>query len=222
MLVGRYVSENANLIRTQPLDCAVGAPASQVPGHPGRRLGRLHVRRLRQDHRPAGGARRRRDLGRDAVGSPQRALGSSMTENLVTRAMELSPAGPSYLDMRNAILQADQVVNGGNAHDTIWKVFAHRGMGYFAASDRRQRHPSRSRTRTCLRGRERRRAVVPREGHRRADRRPDRGHAVSLRRPRLGLPGRRPVRYDRRERPVRDRRHLRRDLPRRRGVRGRV
>jgi extracellular elastinolytic metalloproteinase len=25
-------------------------------------------------------------------------------------------------------------VNGGKAHDTIWKVFAHRGMGYFAAS----------------------------------------------------------------------------------------
>ena len=72
----------------------------------------------------------------------RRALGSSMTESLVTRAMELSPANPSYLDMRNAILQADQVVNGGDAHDTIWTVFAHRGMGYFAASiDGNDTHP---------------------------------------------------------------------------------
>ena len=34
VLVGRYVSENANPIRTQSLDCAVGAPASRCPGTP--------------------------------------------------------------------------------------------------------------------------------------------------------------------------------------------
>ncbi|WP_416966851.1 M36 family metallopeptidase [Streptomyces sp. 4F14] len=62
------------------------------------------------------------------------ALGSGLTRSLVTRAMELSPADPSFLDQRNAILQADTVVNGGRAHDRIWKVFANRGMGYFAAS----------------------------------------------------------------------------------------
>jgi extracellular elastinolytic metalloproteinase len=48
--------------------------------------------------------------------------------------MELSPASPSFLDMRNSILQADTVVNGGQAHKKIWRVFAHRGMGYFAAA----------------------------------------------------------------------------------------
>ncbi len=31
-------------------------------------------------------------------------LGSKLTERLVTRAMELSPANPSFLDMRNAIV----------------------------------------------------------------------------------------------------------------------
>ena len=87
----------------------------------------------------------------------RRALGSSMTEILVTRAMELSPANPSYLDMRNAILQADLVVNGGKAHDTIWTVFAHRGMGYFAAAiDGDDTAPDRG-LRVCRRGRERRR-----------------------------------------------------------------
>ena len=48
--------------------------------------------------------------------------------------MELSPPNPSFLDMRNAILQADLVVTAA-AHDaTIWQVFAHRGMGYFAGT----------------------------------------------------------------------------------------
>ena len=60
--------------------------------------------------------------------------GSAVSEELVTRAMELSPPSPSYLDMRNAILQADQVANGGANQADIWQVFADRGMGYFASS----------------------------------------------------------------------------------------
>ena len=48
--------------------------------------------------------------------------------------MELSPANPSFLDMRNSILQADLVVNGGKKQNKIWQVFAHRGMGWFAGS----------------------------------------------------------------------------------------
>jgi hypothetical protein len=48
--------------------------------------------------------------------------------------MELSPPAPSFLDMRNAILQADQVVYGGTHQDVLWSVFADRGMGYFAAA----------------------------------------------------------------------------------------
>ena len=38
------------------------------------------------------------------------------------------------LDERNSILQADLVNFGGAHHDTIWQVFAHRGMGWFAGS----------------------------------------------------------------------------------------
>ena len=48
--------------------------------------------------------------------------------------MELSPPSPSFLDMRNAILQADVVENAGANGDTIWQIFADRGMGYFASS----------------------------------------------------------------------------------------
>jgi hypothetical protein len=36
--------------------------------------------------------------------------------------------------MRNSILQADLVVNGGKLQKTLWKLFAARGMGYFAGA----------------------------------------------------------------------------------------
>jgi hypothetical protein len=61
-------------------------------------------------------------------------LGYRLTESLVTRAMELSPADPSYLDMRNSILMSDLVVDRGRHQRDIWKVFANRGMGFFAAA----------------------------------------------------------------------------------------
>ena len=61
-------------------------------------------------------------------------LGSKVTESLVTRAMELSPSNPSYLDERNAILMADTVVFGRKYESAIWSVFAHRGMGYYAGA----------------------------------------------------------------------------------------
>jgi extracellular elastinolytic metalloproteinase len=58
-------------------------------------------------------------------------LGSDAAEQLVTQAMRLSPPEPSFLDMRNAILAADTGL-GNTRHNLIWKVFADRGMGYFA------------------------------------------------------------------------------------------
>jgi hypothetical protein len=61
--------------------------------------------------------------------------GMKRAEDIVTRGMELSPPNPSFLDMRNAILQADQVVAGGHDHDLLWSVFAARGMGFYAHTD---------------------------------------------------------------------------------------
>ena len=53
---------------------------------------------------------------------------------LVTDGMRLSPPEPSMLDMRNAILAAEQATFGGRHDDAIWEVFRVRGMGYFAAA----------------------------------------------------------------------------------------
>ncbi len=64
----------------------------------------------------------------------RKALGSSTAEALITEAMRLSPSEPSFLDERNAIIQADQALNGGANRNTLWRLFADRGMGYFAGA----------------------------------------------------------------------------------------
>jgi extracellular elastinolytic metalloproteinase len=64
----------------------------------------------------------------------RKALGHSVADTVITRGMSLSANDPSMLDMRNAILQADQVAYKGAHGAELWKIFANRGMGYFAAS----------------------------------------------------------------------------------------
>ena len=41
-------------------------------------------------------------------------FGSKVSQTLVTRAMELAPDNPSFIDMRNAILVADQAATHGS------------------------------------------------------------------------------------------------------------
>jgi hypothetical protein len=52
---------------------------------------------------------------------------------LVTDGLRLAPANPTFLDMRNAILQAD-LIRGFGDTDRIWAVFAARGMGFRAST----------------------------------------------------------------------------------------
>ncbi len=54
---------------------------------------------------------------------------------LVIDGMKLSPPSPSMVDMRDAILLADQVDFKGASQDQIWTAFAKRGLGALAMSD---------------------------------------------------------------------------------------
>jgi extracellular elastinolytic metalloproteinase len=124
--IGPYVGWGNDLIRTQPMDCPANGGGASCPaggytyGDYGQVIGRPEVH--------ADG-----EIWGETLWDLRTAVGSATAESLVTRAMELSPANPSFLDMRNSILQADAVAGGAN-RNTIWSVFAHRGMGYFAAS----------------------------------------------------------------------------------------
>jgi extracellular elastinolytic metalloproteinase len=128
-----YDGKGVRYDRTEPIDCKVGKRARLCRGGD-------------TDH---GGGYTYADYGR-VVGFPEvhgdgeiwaqtlwglrDRLGSGRSESLVTRAMELAPYNPSFLDMRNAILVADNAVFHGRHHRAIWRVFARRGMGFNAGS----------------------------------------------------------------------------------------
>ncbi|MBP2328265.1 hypothetical protein JOF56_008650 [Kibdelosporangium banguiense] len=128
--VGKYWTAGGT-IRSQPLDCTVGTPATACPGTPAAGSGGYtygDFGRLYPEVHDDG------EIWAQTLWDLRKAVGSAKAESLITRAMELSPETPSFLDERNSILQADLVVNGGKLQKTILQVFAGRGMGYFAAA----------------------------------------------------------------------------------------
>ncbi len=73
----------------------------------------------------------------DARGTSE---GLSRVRAYVTDGLRLSPAYPTFLDMRNAIVQAAVNLHGQEDWDTIWSVFGARGMGWSADTTARRRH----------------------------------------------------------------------------------
>jgi len=55
-------------------------------------------------------------------------------DRLLIEGLAASPCFPSFIDARDAILDADTTVFGGAHRSVIWNVFASRGMGQGAAS----------------------------------------------------------------------------------------
>ena len=67
-------------------------------------------------------------------------LGAAITDRLVLEGMKFTPCGPSFLNARDGILQADQAVNGGANRCAIWTVFARHGMGASASGNNGTTH----------------------------------------------------------------------------------
>lgn len=59
--------------------------------------------------------------------------GNNMALHLVTEALKLQPLNPGFVDGRNAILIADQVLYDGANQCLIWAAFAKRGLGFSAS-----------------------------------------------------------------------------------------
>jgi len=55
--------------------------------------------------------------------------GNHIALQLVIDGLKLQTCGPTFLDARDAILQADQINNAGGNQCEIWNAFARRGMG---------------------------------------------------------------------------------------------
>ena len=151
--VGEYVTNNANTgIRRNALDCPVGSTnATKCPGSPtpvsvigttragpggysfddtgrigshGLALGGTDDYMRFEEHDDG-------EIWAETLWDLRTALGASTARGLITNAMRLSPANPSFIDMRDAILQADAVTGGSN-NAAIWQVFATRGLGFGA------------------------------------------------------------------------------------------
>ena len=52
---------------------------------------------------------------------------------LVTQALKLQQCNPGFIDGRDAILKADELLYNGKYSCAIWKAFAGRGMGVKAS-----------------------------------------------------------------------------------------
>jgi hypothetical protein len=60
--------------------------------------------------------------------------GNKLMLQLVTDGMKLSPANPTFLQARDAIILADHINNNGTNYLDLWAGFAKRGMGASATS----------------------------------------------------------------------------------------
>jgi extracellular elastinolytic metalloproteinase len=145
--VGAYVDNGSNLIRSQPADCPPDEGSADCPGFaetgPGGytyadfgliAIGEPGGVKLPEVH--ADGeiwGQTLWQLRQRLVARYGQAGGSDRAERYVTGGMRLGPPSPSFLDQRNAILQASTVAGGADS-DLIWDVFASRGMGYFAST----------------------------------------------------------------------------------------
>ncbi|BEJ12624.1 hypothetical protein CspHIS471_0210840 [Cutaneotrichosporon sp. HIS471] len=68
----------------------------------------------------------------DARGRPTPLVpkhGNTLALQLIVSAMKLQPCRPSFFDSRDAIIQADKALTGGDNACMIWDAFAERGLG---------------------------------------------------------------------------------------------
>jgi hypothetical protein len=136
--VGEYADGGSNLIRFEGLDCPVGAAA--CAGTPGAGDGGFDysdygsILGFPETH--ADGeiwAQTLWDI-RSALIAARAADGLARARRYVTGGLRLAPPEPSFLELRDAILQAAAASGGGGDLSLLWQAFAARGMGFSAAT----------------------------------------------------------------------------------------
>jgi extracellular elastinolytic metalloproteinase len=68
----------------------------------------------------------------DDAGKPKRLIpkhGNSLIVQLVLDGMKLHPCRPGFFEARDGIIQADEILTGGENYCTLWNAFAERGLG---------------------------------------------------------------------------------------------
>jgi hypothetical protein len=138
-------AKGAGAVRTEGLDCTMGAVEAQnCPGAgagsaagPGGYDYGDFGRVLAAPEAHADGeiwAQTLWDVRRALVADYGAQNGLERTRAYVTGGLRLAPDDPSFLDMRNAIVQAAVAQHGTEDWTTLWQAFALRGMGWSAAT----------------------------------------------------------------------------------------
>ena len=137
--MGRYTDSVPHSIRSQALDCPVGAAAAQCPGgNNSAHSGGYTYGDFNTTDLDTTGHHEVHEVGEiwaETLWDLRAAVGSVVARAIVTQGMRVSPPEPTFLDERDAILTADrQLFPDGDHSGAIWQAFATRGMGTDAAS----------------------------------------------------------------------------------------
>ncbi len=129
-----YLAKNKAVTRTEAIDCGLGEAAATcvqfVTGDPGGyTYDDVGDGQLGTQVHAAG------EAWSQTLFDIREELGHRVTMAITTEGMRLSTDDPSMLDMRDAIMAADQAIYGGSHMDALWAAFAARGFGFYAGSD---------------------------------------------------------------------------------------
>ena len=129
--VGAYLLPGG--FRWQGIDCRVGPSSRQCPGAPGAGGGGFTLGDLGRFPGTKFSVHDNGEIWSETLWDLRRAVGSQTARALVTGGLRLAPDDPSFLEARDAIIQADTALGGRN-YETLWRLFAARGMGYSAST----------------------------------------------------------------------------------------
>ncbi|RKQ93954.1 fungalysin/thermolysin propeptide [Solirubrobacter pauli] len=131
--MGVYMDATPNKTRYEAIDCPVGTAGTTTTVCPGSSRVGAGGFTYGDFAKIYGSAEVHADgeIWAQTLWDLRRNVGAVDARRLITRALVLSPPEPSFLDMRNAILQAAETEALRSA---IWQVFAARGMGFYAST----------------------------------------------------------------------------------------
>lgn len=118
-------------IRRQRMDCKPASAATFCPAYNATGTGGFTFGDMGQFPSP-NGVHDNGEIWSQTLWDLREAIGVNDARAVVTGGLRLSPVGPSFLQMRDAILQSANTL-GMNVR-AIWQVFADRGMGYSAST----------------------------------------------------------------------------------------
>jgi extracellular elastinolytic metalloproteinase len=132
VLEGKYLMADKAPFRTMAIDCAVGQNVKNCQNPTVKNGGYTYG-----DFPAIGGGPEVHASGEvwaQTLWDIRKEFGHDVADTLITRGMSLSADDPSMLDMRDAIIRADLVKYDRSHTDALWKIFAERGMGFFAGA----------------------------------------------------------------------------------------